>query len=447
MQRTPLSLLLCAALGAGCSPEFTALYPPRPPGTPGEALADPTPSRVVLHATVTSAGLKDALEQSFPKTGEGTFPLLGTERRFTWTRDPATLKFNQGRLVLEMHVLANADLPVSSLDIPLDFHIVVEPVITSGYVARLQSAEVDVKSDARLIRFADTAADVLGTIKKQVQAKLDDFSYDLRPLLDEVHARISNPVELPLGDARGCARLKVLGVEAGPTVLADGIEKDLALVIAPSVTIPCSVETTPAVLPPLANVATIQPGPFTVTVPIAAKYEELAKAMTLAFTDGKLFFSKDFPELYMEQPEIYASKDQIILKLHINGPIKKYGIDTTLNGDLYMTGHPVVEDNELKVPDLEPTIETSSFLLGLKAAIDGGSIRDQARAALHLDIGERLRAVKDKLSTDLSFGDGRGCLKAAANKIEVSGVHVHSAYLRVYVAVTGTAAAYLPCPK
>jgi hypothetical protein len=183
-----------------------------------------------------------------------------------------------------------------------------------------------------------------------------------------------------------------------------------------------------------------------VSVPIAARYDELAKAMSLAFTDGKLFFSKEFPELYMEKPEVYASKDQIVLKLHLNGPIKKYGIDTTLAGDIFMTGHPVVEDNELRVPDLEPTIETSSFLLSLKAALDGSTIRDQARAALHLDIGERLGAVRSKLSTDLSFGDGQGCLKAAANKIEVSSVHVHSAYLRVYVSVTGTAAAYLPCP-
>ena len=80
--------------------------------------------------------------------------------------------------------------------------------------------------------------------------------------------------------------------------------------------------------------------------------------MVLAFTDGKLFFSKEFPKLYMEKPEVYASKDQLVLKLHINGPIHKFGIDTTLDGDLYMVGHPTVVDNELRVPDLEPTIET-----------------------------------------------------------------------------------------
>ena len=54
--------------------------------------------------------------------------------------------------------------------------------------------------------------------------------------------------------------------------------------------------------------------------------------------------------------------------------------------------------------------------------------------------------MKQKLTTDLAFGNGQGCLKAQANKIEVSGVHVHAAYLRVYVTVNASASVYLPCP-
>src|SRR5262249_27823957 len=161
------------------------------------------------------------------------------------------------------------------------------------------------------------------------------------------------PIDIPLGEAHGCANLKVLSIEAGPTVLADGIEKELAMVVAPSVLIPCP-EIAGSPLPPLANVATVQPGPFNVVVPVAARYDELAKAMSLTFTDGKLFFSKEYPKLYMEKPEVYASKDQLVLKLHIAGPIHKLGIDTDLDGDLFMAGHPVVEDNELRIPDLQP---------------------------------------------------------------------------------------------
>lgn len=446
MPRTLRALFLAlAASAAGCSGS-DALYPSRPASTPGEPLADPTPSRVVLHATLTSKALLRALEENLPMTGAGTFPMMGSERKFSWRRGPIGLRFQQGRIGLDLHVDANADMPVSSLDIPLDFRILAEPVVSSEYVAKLQSLDVQVTSNDRLVKFADTVADVLGKVKKTVEGKVTEFSYDLYPTIAEAYQRVARPIELPLGDASGCAVLKVIGVEAGPTVLADGFEKDLALVIAPSVTIPCSPPDLSGGLPRLANVSTLQPGPFTVTVPIAANYDELAKAMSLTFTDGKLFFAKDHPKLYLEKPEVYAAKDQLVLKLHINGPVSKYGVDTTLNGDLYMTGHPVVEDNELRIPDLEPTIETSNFLLKLKAALDGNTIRDQARAALRLDIGERLKAVRQKLSTDLSFGNGQGCLKADTHKIEVAGVHVHGSYLRVYVNVNASASVYMPCP-
>jgi hypothetical protein len=445
--RAALPLVLCSALSCSLFGSGEgAVYPSRPAATAGEAIADPTPSRVVLHTTITRAGLTSAIDDGVPKGGDGTFPLMGRDRRFTWHRGAVRVRFASGRVQLDLHVDANADLPISSLDIPLDFHISAEPVITSEYVARLQGLEVKVESTGRMVKFADTVADVLGKVRREVEGKLTDFAYDLRPLIGEAFQRVAKPIDLPLGEAKGCASLKVLGVEAGPTVLADGFEKDLALVIAPSITIPCAVDAAAQPLPPLANVATIQPGPFSVSIPIAARYDELAKAMGLAFTNGKLFFASEVPELYLADPEIYAAKDQIVLKLHIGGPVHKFGIDLDVNGDIYMTGHPVVVDNELRVPDLEPTLETSNFLVKMKAAFDGNTMRDQARAALHLDIGQRLKSVRDKLSTDLAFGNGQGCVKAAADKIEVSGVHVHASYLRVYVGIVGRAAVYVPCP-
>lgn len=390
--------------------------------------------------------MSSALEEALPKTGEGTFAFVGGDRKYTYTRSPASVRFGQGRVSIEMHVDANLDMPVSSLDVGIDFKMAAEPVVNSSYVAKLQAVTVEVTSGDRVVKLADAAADVLSKIRKGVEGKLADFAYDLTPMIAPAYERIARPMDLPLGEAHGCARFKLLGVEAGPTVLADGIEKDLAFVIAPQVTLPCGEEETLPPLPPLANVATLPSGPFTVTVPVAASYDELAKAMALTFTDGKFFFSKAYPALYMEKPEVYAAKDQLVLKLHIAGPISAAGVDTTLDGDLYMSGHPTVIDNELRIPDLEPTIETSSFLLGLKAALDGGTMRDQARAALRLDIGERLKAAKDKLSTDLSFGEGRGCLRAQTHKIEVTGVHVHASYLRVYVDATASASVYMPCP-
>ena len=437
------TVLACAACAGG----LTALYPSRPPAVPGPPIADPAPARVVVHATVSSTALRKALDEQLPRSGDGTFSLLGSTRKYDWQRVSTAVSYLQGRIGVQAQIMAHVDLPLATAQVTIDLKILAEPVVTADYHARLQSMQVEVTSSDRRLKVANSVAGVLDDIKHAIEGQLDAFSYDLRPLIGNAYARIAKPIDLPLGDARGCAELKVLGVEAGPTVLADGIEKDLALLVAPSVTLPCAAPEEPAPLPPLANVAALPSGPFSVSVPIAARYEELQRAMSLAFTDGKLYFAKDFPQLYLEKPEVYASKDSLILKLHINGPVKRGPINTVLDGDLYMIGHPTVIDNEIRVPDLEPTIETGNFLLRLKAALDGDSIRDQARQALRLDIGERLRQVRDKLSSELSFADGQGCLRAAVDKLEVTGVNPHASYLRLYIALTGRAAVYLPCPE
>jgi hypothetical protein len=438
--------VLALALHApGCGGALTPVYPPRPPASPAEPFADPAPAKVVLHTTITAKGLEDGIEEALPRTGEGMFAFVRGERKYTYSRGPAKVQFGQGKITIELHVDANLDMPVSSLDVGLDFKISAEPVITAEYTAKLQSVDVQVSSEDRVVKVADTAGDVLAKLRGVLQGKLADFSYDLRPLIAPAYERMARPIDIPMGEAHGCARLKLLSVEAGPTVLAGGIEKDLAFVVAPQVTFPCGAEEELAPLPPLSNVATLASGPFTVTVPIAAAYDELAKAMALTFTDGKYFFSKTYPELYLEKPEVYAAKDQLVLKVHIGGRVKQGSIDTALDGDLFMSGHPAVVDNELRIPDLQPTIETSSFLLGIKAALDGDTIRDQARAAMRLDIGSRIKSAQDKLGTELSFGEGRGCLKAQAHKVEVTGIHVHASYLRVYVAATASAAASVPC--
>jgi hypothetical protein len=184
---------------------------------------------------------------------------------------------------------------------------------------------------------------------------------------------------------------------------------------------------------------------------VAATYPELQKAMKQAFTGGKLNFSAEFPDLYLEKPEVYASGGQVVVKLHLNGFVKK-GLTLALSGDLYMSGHPQVRDNELEFPDMEPTIETKSALLKLKTALDSDGMRKQVRQALRLDIGARLQAVRDKLSKDLmvrhqvSPRGPEACVKASVGRVEVTSVFAHDPYLRMYVKVAAQSAAYLPCP-
>lgn len=439
------SLWLLTLLSAACA--SVPLYPSRPGASTGAPHADPLPAKVVVHLTATSDGLRQALDARVPKSGETTFELRGT-RAVAWSRGPFTLRFADGRVEMKTDLSLEVDLPVlGKQTVPVAVTVVGEPIITSDWKARLQGAKVKLESKDLRLRTAQGFGGAMESATKMTEEFIEGFSWDLAPQIKEAYQKLATPITLPAGGADGCALLRVTSIEAGPTVIAGGFEKDLALVVEPSVTMPCGTPTLDPEPPRLSNVATLPSGPFTVVVPIAARYEELARAMTLAFTDGKLFFSSTYKELYLSNPEVFASaSDQLVVKLHLSGPIKAAGLSANLDGDLYFAGHPEVVDNELRIPDLEPTIETSSFLLGLKASLDKDGIRNQARAALKLDLGERFAAVREKLSKDVAFDNNLGCLRANVAKIEVTGVYPHGSYLRVYVTTTAQAGVYIPCP-
>src|ERR1019366_10185260 len=65
------------ALTSCTTSRFGAVYPPRPNASPSPPVADPTPSRIVMHVAVTSPALAAALEDAIPREGSGDFPLFG----------------------------------------------------------------------------------------------------------------------------------------------------------------------------------------------------------------------------------------------------------------------------------------------------------------------------------------------------------------------------------
>jgi hypothetical protein len=434
----------CLVLLAGCT-RFGPVYPARPPERPSPLVPDPVPSRITLHLAVAGPSLGQALDQVVPMTGDGTVSVLGSDRAYHWHREPLEVAFAAGRVAAHTKVTANIDLPISSIDVVFDVRVSAEPVINTSYAFKLQATEVNVHSDDRRLKVLDQVAGVFDRVGSEVNARLSGFSYDLKPLLEQAYDRVRAPLPFALGDASGCAVLKVLGVEAAPMILADGIEKDFALVVAPSVTIPCGPPQAPEPLPALENVAMVPTGPFTVTIPVVAAYSELTRGLGAAFTNGKLFFSKEHPDLYLEKPELYEADDRLVLHLHIAGPVHELAIHTFIDGDLYLTGHPTLVDNEIALPDLEPTIETSNFLLSLKALSDAERIKTEARRALRVDLTDRLAAVRAKLSSDLSFTTPSGCIVGSVDKLELAELHPHGSYLRIHGLVTARASASMPC--
>ena len=445
LDRSRLPLLL-----AGCA---EALYPPRPPAIPGPPVADPAPSRVVVHATWASPSLKHAIDEWLPPSGEGTFQVMGSPKTYKWRRSPSELSFDRGRLVAKAHVMGTVAIFGSNIDFPIDLTVRTEPVVTADYKARLQSVDVEVTSNDPRLKMAQGVAGALDLLRDQIANRIKDFSYDLRPLVAEAlrpHRRARSICRSATRTAApSCA---CLGVEAGPTVLADGVEKDLAVVVAPSVTLPCAA---PAArrraLPPLANVA---------VAAARALHRDRADRRPLrgaAARDGARLHRREavllqgVPRaLHGEARRSTRRADQLVLKLHMHGPDHKLGIDTTLDGDLYMRGHPAVVDNELRVPDLSrpsrPRASSSSSRR--RSTATTSATRRAPRCASTSAIASRRCAASSPRSRLLA-GErpGSGCLRADVSKIEVTGVHAHGNYLRLYVPRRRRPASTCPAPR
>ncbi|MCU0664298.1 MAG: DUF4403 family protein [Myxococcota bacterium] len=447
-----LTTMLCA-----CS---EALYPPRPPVVPGPPIADPPHTRLTLHASFTKEGLRSALDSVIPVIDKGSFSFLGT-REYRWQRGPLEIQLDNaaGKVTVQTIVKAQADLPGTTLAFDLKLVVDTQPVVASDYTVQLQTPLVVLSTDDKLLRLAEWFGGVVTMIRTSIEDKLRVMSIDLRPMLEPAYADLARPIRFPIGDAQGCVQLGVQSVEAGPTLLVGGFEKDIGVTLTPSVTLPCAAKpsSSKVELPPLRNVSAVDSSTFEVVVPVAASYDELRRAMSQAFSGGKLFFSKEQPELYLENPEIYASGGLVVVKVHIDGKARK-GITTRIYGDIYLAGHPQVRDNELLFPDLEPTVESSNLLLRLASKLSKDDIRRQVQQALRLDISLRLAAVKETLSQRLTYvfdipGSApggqplRGCVQAKVGRIELSDLYAHDSYLRLYVKAIGQAAAYVPCPR
>lgn len=404
---------------------------------------DPPPSRVVLHATILQTALEQQLETAIPKEGADETEVMTRKVPYRWSREPIRLKFDRGRVVLLTKVTGNASL-LGERVFPIDLTIAGEPVLTADYQARMQSVEVAVKAKGPIDKVNGIIED---TLKSMLEEHLGNFVLDVRPLLMNAYQRIAKPIPLPIPGENACASFKIVAIEAAPTVLAGGIEKDFGVVVMPSVTIPCEKDTgEPAPLPPLANVASLPSGPFQATIPIAARYEELSRAMEAAM-GGKLHFSSDHPGLYLEKPRVYASNESLVIKINLGGSAKAGGAEIPVDGELFLTGHPKVVDNQIIVPDLELTPGSANALVRLKFAMDGQAIRDQAQQAIRLDLSERLAAAKDKMSTQLTFEEGNGCVRAQVLRTEITGIHPHQGFLRIYVSTYAQASLFMPCKQ
>ena len=111
-----LALVSCA----GPRIESQTLQPPPPAANGGRPVSDPPPSRIVIHATIFREALLKKMAESLPRSGEGDAQLFaGQTLHYTWQREPLTIKFDRGRVVVgvpvhgRFNMLGDREMPIT----------------------------------------------------------------------------------------------------------------------------------------------------------------------------------------------------------------------------------------------------------------------------------------------------------------------------------------------
>lgn len=429
------ALASCARVGP--------VYPSRPPRVSAPHQAETPPSRVPVHLRLSNTALRDSLESALPAGGEASYDVLRVATKVTWVRKGTAVRTEGGRLVVGVDFEATVSVGIGSVVVPFGVDVAAEPVLTAEYVFLLARPAVTLRSSDARLRFADAIGGAYGRVEALMREKIESFRYDLAPALDAATRSLRDPIRFAVGAGEGCAQADVLAVEAGPTLYLDGLEKDFVFTVAPKLTVPCVARAATTKLPPLTNVASPATGVFQLRIDAAARYDELEKAASVLFTNGRYAFSQKHPRLYLERPEFYASKGALVFKVHLGGEASTFGLP--LDGDVFLTGKPSLRGSVLAFEDLEPTVETANLFLQLGAASDGDRLRDEARRALTLDVAARARPFLDDLEKRGAVQRAGVCSKLRLDRFEVVGVDVFDHFARVATALTGQLRVEAPC--
>ena len=244
--------------------------------------------------------------------------------------------------------------------------------------------------------------------------QVQNFAYDLRPIIAEAHARIAKPDRSAARRRARLRRAEACSASRPARPCSPTASRRIsAIVVAPSVTLPCTDRDRAAALPPLANVATLPTGPFTVSIPDRRALRRAAEGDGARLHRRQALLLQGVPAaLHGEARGLRREGSARPQAAHQRARSTSTASTPTSTATSSWSATRRWSTTRSACPTSSRPSRPRASCCRLKAALDGNSIRDQARDALHLDIGERLAEVRDKLSTDLAFGDNQGCLRA-----------------------------------
>ena len=393
-----------------------------------------------IHMGATQDGLLSLLEQTLPK--EGSFK--DNKHEYQFKRGEFLLDIKDDKIDLTA--------PISIHNIPvlgradLNVRVQVHPFLTQEYKVVFQDLKIETELKGNSLKMLNWFVGIEKLLVSVIEEKVQKFDFSIRPIMNEHFEKHARSRNFDVGDAKGCIVYNIKRIEMDDTKYIGGIEQDMSITLAPSVTIPCAAQEDSTDLPILHHVSSVHTGPNRIMIPIAVTYDGLREAVGTIFEEGKFFFSKAHKDLYVTEPDIFTLEDSIIIKMQLKGKLRSV-FSPKIDGAIYFKGTIGISDNVLSVHDIDTYAGTGEFLLKLATDIKKKSIIQELERALEIDITQLISEPKAQYSQRYPIKDldGLGCVKSNIGKVAVEDIFLHKSYVRVYLSADASTDLYIPC--
>ena len=159
-------------------------------------------------------------------------------------------------------------------------------------------------------------------------------------------------------------------------------------------------EVKPTPLKPLKIVKSI-PDNFSIVLSAIATYDGIREIMQSQFVNQT--FSQEDQEITITDMDIIGSADKVIIKVSVDGSVKKGIFKKKVKGDLYLEGTPFYDstDMSIKISNLDYTLETRDVLLKTAKWLSDKKIQQMLAENLIFPIGDQITEAKKMIEKEL----------------------------------------------
>lgn len=197
-------------------------------------------------------------------------------------------------------------------------------------------------------------------------------------------------------------------------------------------------EVTATTLPPLKIVKSI-PDKFNVVLSAIAGYDDIRGILNEQFVNQT--YTYEDQTITITEMDFIGSADKVIVKVGIDGTLKKGILTKRLKGALFLEGVPYYDstDMSIKIRDLEYSLETRDVLLKTAKWLSDKKIKTLMAENLVFPVGDQIEEAKKMIEKELKSVEVNeyATVKGSLNDLRPEGIYLTPDAIRVIILADG----------